>query len=95
MIDFFSKDSALPSSSSEMALTKVGSCIATSSSSSMTGGSKNQMRRKLSKGLGKSVAATVPELVKILGGTTVIEKVNKNLNIVAFFIYCTCMFDRY
>ena len=36
---------------------------------------KNQMRRKITKVVGKSMAATVPELVKILGGSKVIEKV--------------------
>jgi len=47
-----------------------------SSTSNTGGGSKNQMRRKLSKSFGKSMAATVPELVKILGGSKVIEKVH-------------------
>ena len=45
------------------------------SPSNIAASNKNQMRRKVSKGTIKSMAATVPELVKILGGNNVIEKV--------------------
>ena len=46
-----------------------------SSNESLLGGRKNQMRRKISKEVGRTVASTVPELVKILGGTHIIERV--------------------